>query len=183
MLKVVRITPRFSTREIIDTTIRKDWFIFQDALVDTGEKLHQYMRDYINKNRKRAGGTGNLANSVNFYKEAGAGLGRVFWGIGDISLLNAKAPEWYVINYGKTTSGQSYIPNYGNFVPGFFFGGDGRPKAEYAGKGKESFIHAPGFADKGMYPKHPIRPMHYIETTKIKLNRSINAILNKLRRG
>lgn len=181
MIKEIKITPKFSTREIIDTTIRKDWFIFQNDAFTLGSKVQAYMQNYINKNRKRQGGTGNLANSINLHTEASAGLGRIFWGVGDISLLNSKAPEWYVVNYGKTTGGIRYIPNYGGFIPGRFRGGDGRPDASQAGKGIEAFDYQPYIA-WGMFPKHPIRPIHYIQASRAKLNRDLRRLLNKLKR-
>lgn len=180
MIKSIKITPRFHTREIINSTIRKDWFIFQAQAMVLGERAHKYIQNYVNKNRKRTGGTGNLASSINFHKEAGAGLGRIFWGVGDLSLLNAKAPEWYVVNYGKTVGGVKYIPNWGNFVPGRFSGGDGRPQASQAGKGRDSFNYAPN-SGSGMFPKHSIRPMHYIQSTRAKVTRDIRILLTKLK--
>jgi len=176
------ITPKFNTRQIIDSTIRKDWFIFQSEAMDMGQSLHAYMQSYINSNRKRQGGTGNLANSINFSKKAGAGLGTIWWGIGHIPTLQSRAPYWYVVNYGKTVGGRPYIPNYGNFVPGKFSGGDGRPNAGMRGKGVESFRYASG-SGMGMNPKSPIRPINYIQSTQHKLNIDLRALLNRLKRS
>ena len=176
----MKITPRFSAREIIDYTIKRDWFQFQAEAMAMGQSLHAYMQSFINSNRKRQGGSGNLANSINFNKEAGAGLGRIWWGIGHIPTLQSRAPYWYVVNYGKTVSGRPYIPNYGNFVPGKFSGGDGRPDASMRGKGVESFKYASG-SGMGMYPKSPIRPINYIQATRHKLTMDIRALLARLK--
>jgi len=138
------------------------------------------MIHYINNNRKRSGGTGNLTGSINFDKKTPAGT--IWWGIGHIPTLQARAPYWYVINYGKTVSGQPYTPNWGNFVPGRFSGGDGRPQASMRGKGTESFTYTPN-SGMGMYPGMPVRPTNYIEATRHKLNIDIRAILDRLRRS
>lgn len=182
MIKSITITPKFHTREIAITTFRKDWIRLQAEAFIIGEKAHRYIQNYINKNRKRTGGTGNLSNTINFYVEAGAGTGRVFWGIGDLSILNIKAKEWYVVNYGKTVGGIRYIPNYGKFIPGVFGAGDGRPKSEYAGKGVESFHKIP-YSGYGMMAKHAIRPMHYIQATRHKVTRDLRLMFLKLKRG
>ena len=182
MIRRITITPRFNTREIINSTIRKDWFIFQAEAMNLGEKAHRYIQNYVNKNRKRTGGTGNLSRQINFDKLAGAGLGKIFWGIGDLNILNARAPEWYVVNYGKTVGGTKYIPFWGALIPGYFQGGDGRPKAEHAGKGRETFKRSAS-KDIMMSAKHPIRPMHYIQSTRAKVTRDMRILLMKLSRG
>lgn len=177
----MQITPRFHTREIMLDTLQKDWFILQAGAMEIGQKLHKYIQSYVNSHRKREGGTGNLAKSINFESKAGAGMGMISWGIGNINLLNTNAPYWYVVNYGKTVGGAPYIPNHGNFVPGYFRGGDGRPRAEMTGKGKESFVYEPN-SGKGMFPKTPIRPMNYIQATRAKLTRDVRLLLNKFKR-
>jgi len=179
MIKSIKITPRFHTREIINSTIGKDWGRFSKEAMILGKNTHNYMRKYINKKRKRSGGTGNLANSVNFYMDAGS-KGRIFWGVGDLSILNARAKEWYVVNYGKTVGGIKYIPYWGKFCPGYFRGGDGRPKASQAGKGREGFSKT-NYMGMGMFPKNAIRPMHYIQATRHKLTRDIRIMLTKIK--
>lgn len=176
----MKITPKFNIREIMDDTIKKDWFQFQEKAFFLGEKLRRYMQAYINSHRRRSGGSGNLANSINFDKMSRPGT--VGWGIGHIPTLMNRAPYWYVVNYGKTVSGKPYVPNYGGFVPGKFRGGDGRPKSEYAGKGVERFDYQSG-AGSGMWPAHAIRPMNYIQATMIKLDKSFKALILTLRRG
>lgn len=176
MLKKVTITPKFNTREIIDETIKKDWFEFQLQAFALGKKMTLYMQHYINNNRKRAGGTGNLAKTITFEGQTGAGV--ISWGIGNISVLNNRAPYWYVLNYGKKTTGAEFIPGGGKFVPGYF--GDGnRANPNLKGRGTEKFTHSRG-SGKGMYPGR-IRPINYIESTSFKLDREITLLLAKLR--
>jgi len=181
MTKVWRITPRFHEREIVNDIIHKNWDSLSAEVMKLGKTTHDYMQKYINKNRKRSGGTGNLANSVNFFLDAGS-KSHVFWGVGDLDILNARAKEWYVVNYGKTVAGIKYIPYWGNFAPGYFRGGDGRPKAKSAGKGREGFSKT-NYMGMGMFPKNPIRPMHYIQTTRAKLTRDLRILFTKIRKG
>jgi len=178
----MKVTPRFKTKKLWDETVQKDWFKFQERALVLGYRTLRYMKSYINANRKREGGSGNLAKSVDFVKEAGAGLGRIFWGIGSLDRLNTRAPYWYVVNSGKTVSGSPYIPARGGFVPGYFRGGDGRPKAEYAGKGREHFDYQSG-AGSGIWPTHPIRPINYIQASQVKMELELTKILQALKRG
>ncbi len=175
----INIHPKFHTREIMLTTLRKDWFEIQAGVYEIGQRLHKYIQTYVNSHRKREGGTGNLAKAITFDRHTGAGM--VSWGIGNVNILNSQAPYWYVVNYGKMVTGAPYIPAHGNFVPGYFRGGDGRPRAEMTGKGKESFVYEPG-GNKGMYPRTPIRPMNYIQATRAKLTRDIRALFIRIKR-
>ena len=177
MLKM-KISPKFSTKQIIDETLRRDWFIFQAEAYELGNIILQYMQSYINSHRQRQGNTGNLANVMTFRGFSGTGF--ISWGIGDISLLNSKAPYWYVINFGKKITGEAFIPGGGGFVPGYFGQGN-RPDPAMKGKGTESFSYAPRIK-MGMYPG-VIRPINYIEATRHKLDSEINKLLLKLKGG
>lgn len=172
----LHITPKFNVREIISNTIEKDWINFQAGAFDMGKRLHSYMQSYINSHRKRRGGTGKLAKSINFEVQAGAGLGTIFWGIGKIDLL---APYYYVINYGKMITGGEFIPFKGKKVPGSFEGR--RPMSGLKG-GTEKFNIADG-SGFAMTPKSAVRPMHYIEATKARLNANLKALLLRLKAG
>ncbi len=169
---MMNITPRFSVQEIIDTTIKKDWFRFQESAFRLGVRMHAYMIGYINKNRNRRGG-GNLAKSINFESHAGAGLGMVSWGIGNITKLASDAPYWYWANYG----GQ--IPGGGAWRPAMF--GDGRADASYRGKGV-STATAFKTIGGGNIPS-PARPINYIQATRARLDVDLMAILAALKRG
>jgi len=174
----MKITPRFSIREIMTDTIRKDWFRFQNFAFESGKSLAIYMQNYINSRRKRRRGTGNLADAITFETFATAPA-RVGWGIGNISVLNAKAKYWYVVNYGKMVSGQAFIPARGKFVPGSFEGD--APKSALRG-GVQHFNYHDG-SNMGMYPKSPIRPINYIQASRAKFNRELSLLIAKIRKG
>ena len=171
---MLKITPRFSAREIIDETITKDWFIFQNSAYLLGQRMATYMQSYINRNRRRRGGTGKLAKSMKFQGFTAPGM--VSWGIGHMPSL---PKYWYVVNYGKMVTGEAFIPFRGKFVPGSFEGN--RPSSALKG-GVEKFNRGDG-SKFGMRPKSPIRPMNYISATKARLNANLNVLLARIRMG
>ena len=176
MLKL-KITPRFSTKEIIDSTIKKDWFLFQLEAHNMGIALTAYMQSYINSNRKRRGGTGNLAKTIKFYPLNTAGV--VSWGIGSIAELNQQAKYWYVVNYGKKITGEAFVPYNGKFTPGSFEGS--RPNPAFAGgQGVQHFNKGDG-SGFGLKAKSAIRPINYIESTRHKLMIDMNRLLARLK--
>lgn len=170
----VTVTPRFSARQIMDETIRKDWFLFQSEAFALGQRTQIYMQNYIKNNKKRRGGTGKLEKAIDLVALTGAGF--VSWGVGSIATL---PPHWYVINYGKMITGGEFIPGGGKFVPGSFEGG--RAEAGLAG-GVEKFNYGDG-SGFGMTPKKPVRPMNYISATISRLNANLRALLVRIRRG
>lgn len=171
---MLKITPRFSAKEIYDETIAKDWFIFQNQAYLLGQRMTTYMQNYINRNRHRRGGTGNLAKAMNFQGFTAPGI--VSWGIGFIPSL---PKYWYVINYGKMVTGEAFIPFRGKFVPGSFEGS--RPNSALKG-GVEKFNIGDG-SKFGMYPKSVIRPINYIQSTQARLNTNLTALLARIRMG
>lgn len=173
------VKPKFDVKRIINKTIEKDWINFQSRALNMGKALHKYMQSYINRNRKRQGGTGRLSKAIDFAILATAPA-RIHWGIGSISKLNTIAKYWYVINYGKKVTGGQFIPGGGKFVPGYFGTGN-RPDSSLKGRGKESFTHSPR-SSMGMYPGI-IRPMHYIEATRYRLSRRLKRLIMGLRKG
>ena len=179
MISRVTITPKFNSKRIIDQVLRTRWFTFQARAFDLGKYLHAYIQNYINARRKRRGSTGNLANSIDFHVQAGAGMGRIFWGIGYIPSLQKSAPYWYVVNYGKMVNNVPFVPNKGNFVPGSFEGTSPNPALQ-EGVQKFNFDDGTGY---GMRPKNPIRPMNYISATKVIMNRQFRTLLLNLKKG
>lgn len=177
MIRKVTITPIFNAKHIMDATLKKDWFRFQNEAFKMGKSLHVYMQSYINSNRKRKGGTGNLAKSINFHSTSLPGF--ISWGIGNIAVLNSKAKYWYVINYGKTVTGKPFIPGGGNFVPGSFEGN--KPSSAMKG-GVQKFNYNDG-TGYGMYPKQAIRPMNYIQATRHQLDRRMRLLLASIKGG
>ena len=171
---MLRITPKFSAKEIYDSTIQKSWFIFQNEGYLLGNKMATYMQNYINRNRHRRGGTGRLANSIKFYEFTSAGL--ISWGIGFIPEL---PKYWYVVNYGRMATGELFIPFRGKFVPGSFEGS--QPESALRG-GVEKFNIGDG-SNFGMYPKSPIRPINYIQATRARVDANLKALLMRLKVG
>ncbi|MEQ9716550.1 MAG: hypothetical protein ABGF52_13615, partial [Candidatus Asgardarchaeum sp.] len=136
----VKVIPEFDVKTIIDETIGKDWKRFQANAFEMGKKLRRYMQTYINSHRHRSGGKGALAEAINFdYKLT---TGSIFWGIGEVEELNARAKYWYVVNYGTYYgSSERFIPGKKKggapkFVPGRFGAGFGHPPNSSL-KGKE----------------------------------------------
>ncbi len=170
----VKITPKFSPEEIRKTTIEKDWFRFQYEAFNLGAVLLRYMQSYINANRKRSGGSGRLAKSINLHKQTGAGM--IAWGIGHIPTLQNKVPYWYVLNYGKMFRGGLFIPGKGKGMMGSFEGN--RPDVSMKGKGTQRWINDGQYY---MKPKTPIRPINYIESTLHRLYTGLNKIFRKIK--
>lgn len=170
----LKITPRFSSKQIIDETIRKDWFMFQFEAMNLGARTLNYMQNFILTHRKRRGGTGKLAKSIKLYNVSGTGF--VSWGIGLIPELE---PYWYVINYGKMITGGDFIPGKGKAIPGSFEGS--RAEAGLGG-GVEKFNYNDG-TGFGMIAKKPVRPMNFIQATRARLNANLRNLINRLKRG
>jgi len=174
----MKITPRFSARNIFNETIKRDWFIFQNEVFEFGIKLRDYIQNYINTRRRRRGGSGNLASSISFesFSTAPAQVG---WGIGNINVLNQKAKYWYVVNYGAMVGGQPYVPNRGRYVPGSF---EGTPADPALKGGVQKFNYSDG-SNFGMFPKSPIRPLNYIQAGRRRMDIGIRAIITRLKKG
>jgi len=181
----VKVIPEFDVKTIIDETIGKDWKRFQANAFEMGKKLRRYMQTYINSHRHRSGGKGALAEAINFdYKLT---TGSIFWGIGEVEELNARAKYWYVVNYGTYYgSSERFIPGKKKggapkFVPGRFGAGFGHPpNSSLKGNGTESFTKNSEW-NSGMFPG-VIRPINYIEASKSKFNRDINGLLARMKR-
>ena len=185
MIKRVKLTPIFDTKEIMNTTLQKDWFEFQNHALQTGKALLHYMQSFINANRKRSGGKGTLARAMDFYIIDTKA--KVHWGIGHIPSLNQRAkgfggrPYWYVVNYGKKATGEAFIPGGGRYRPYMFTDGPADPSKRGAGTSK-----ATGFKRiTGSNEPKPsvIRPMNYIEATYHQLLSHINALLARFKRS
>lgn len=174
----MKITPKFDVRQIMADTIRKDWFNFQNLAFESGLSIAKYMQDYINSRHRRRGASGNLANAITF-ESLSTAPARIGWGVGNISVLNAKAKYWYVVNYGKMVTGQAFIPGKGKFIPGSFEGD--APRSALKG-GVQKFNYQDG-SNMGMFPKNPIRPMNYIQASRRKFNKDLNLLLLQMRKG
>jgi len=152
-------------------------FRFQNEAFLLGNQILAYMQSFINANRKRRGGTGNLAKSMKLETFAGAGTGMISWGIGKISDLMISAPYYYVVNYGKMITGQPYVPFHGKTVPGSFEGNHPNSTG-----GSEKFNIGDG-SGIFMTPGKAIKPMGYIQATRHQLNVKLRILLKSLSRG
>lgn len=169
-----KFIPKWNSRKIVNDIIRREWFLFQNGALSIGKRMHNFIRRYINNNRKRTGGTGNLARSIDFQDLSSPG--RISWGIGNIDKLQTSAPYWYVVNYGKKTKGGKFRPGGGKYIPGRY--SDGYPDSSKRGQGK----YRATSIRKRTNQKLPefIRPMHYIEVTNVRLESQINRLLARL---
>jgi len=176
MLKM-SITPKFNTKTIVSDTIGRTWFTFQNEAHLLGVALTAYMQSYINSNRRRRGGTGNLAKAIKFYPLNTVGV--VSWGIGSIAELNQQAKYWYVVNFGKKITGEDFVPYNGKFTPGSFEGS--RPNHAFAGGRGVMHFNKGDHSGFGMKAKSVIRNINYIEATRAKLMIDMNRLLMRLK--
>jgi hypothetical protein len=156
-------TPKFDSKTIYNEFIGKEWFKFQLLAYELGEHILQYLQTYINSHAKKEH-TGNLANAMTLERHAGAGEAQVSWGIGKISDLNIQVPYWKIINYG----GSGWHGDY-HFTPGFFNG--------------DVFKYNPMMPEGKMLPsgvKGIIKPMNYVEASRMQLDRELNIIIKAL---
>lgn len=182
MITKVTITPVFRVHEWTRKKLESTWMDFQNRALRLGQRTYVYMINYIRSHKKRGqsphlDGTLPLEKSIKLHILATAPA-IVSWGIGDLSVLQTQSPYWYVLNYGKTVSGKRFIPGGGKAVPGYFQP-SGRPDANKK-NGREPFIYDPGTFV--MYPKNPIRPINYIESTNFKLGSEFRVLLATLKR-
>jgi len=170
----MKITPKFNVKEIIDSTIRKDWFIFQAKAFELGQKAHAYMINYIKTHKHRVGGEGLLEGSIHFYPITGAVM--VGWGVGLISEL---PKYWYVVNYGKKVTGEDFVPGMGKIRPVVFSDGDADPNKRGAGTGQMWTLKRITGANELLPSK--IRPLNYIQATRARFNANLRNLLLKLK--
>lgn len=172
----MKIVPRFNAKEIIDSTIRKDWFQFEQHAFATGNTLLKYMKSYINNNHKRSGAKGKLAGAINL--DILSTVGQIHWGIGHILTLNSRVKSWYVVNYGKKVGGQPFVPGGGKYRPVMFE--DGPADSSKRGRGTSRATKFRKIQGGEAIP-NVIRPMHYIEATYKMLRKHANLILLRLK--
>jgi len=88
-----------------------------------------------------------------------------YWvGIGNIATLNAKAKYWYVLNYGKKLSGQTFYPGGSSLM----YGGQTRP-VHIPGGGViyrtiPTLMSTTGKISRNRMGFKPIQPFNYIQT-------------------
>ena len=167
------ISPKFSAREIIDNTIRKHWFEFQERAFNIGKLAHSYMINYIKSHKHRAGSSGLLERSINFYPITGAGM--VGWGVG---LMSELPKYWYVVNYGKKVTGEDFIPGMGKARPVVF--SDGNASSSKRGAGTGQMWTMRNITGNEPLPSK-IRPINYIQATRARVNANVRNLLIRLK--
>jgi hypothetical protein len=177
VIRKIIITPKFNATEIWHKTIQADWFDFQIHANKAGDALLHYMKTFINNNCKRTGSTGKLENAIDIKHLKGFGSGAIEWGIGDMSVLNAQAKHWHVINYGKKVGGEPFIPGGGQYRPVQFQDGPADPAKRGTGNSKAiAFKKIEGPNER---KPSPVRPMNYIEATQRRLVIYMETLLRK----
>lgn len=154
-------TPKFSAKEYMNQTLRKDWFELQLKFFNLGKSLHSYMTNFIQKRSKNP--TGNLSDSITYFQDPNT-KGRIHWSIGDLKVLSKKAPYWAIQNFGGNVNVPEIRPKRASVL---------RFKTK---DGQEVF------AKKTRPRSHIIKPMNYTQATAKKLNKDIKNILKKIRR-
>ncbi|MHA1437994.1 MAG: hypothetical protein ACTSPD_10490 [Promethearchaeota archaeon] len=162
--------------------LEKEWFILQGDLFELGEQVHQAMLLHITSNKQRPqvlhphGSPGSQSKlsledaiKLDIYSEPA----QFSFGIGNIDFLNANAPHWYWINYGKAQSGRVYPPEtIGQFQPG-------TPQPDLSAF--RSGILMPGLYS--VIPQKKMPAMNYIEMGEYILTNGLNKIIDRLKRG
>lgn len=173
----IDITPKFQATEIVHEIVEKTWFRFQVLAVELGSHILTYLQTYINAHTRRDGATGNLANAMTLDIDSTAGQAQVSWGIGHIPTLNSKVPYWRLINFG----GLTWAAKTGRGVPGFFGTGNAPdPTKRGTAVGTERFVYDTSDKHSMMFPKSPIKPMNYVEATRMQLDNELQKILTYL---
>lgn len=172
----IKIIPRFRSKKILHEGLGAIWFEFQDRIWKLGKGLHQEMKSYITTHTRRHPASGKLASAINFDRTTGAGT--VGFTIGNVEKLSQEAPYWYVVNFGKKTSGEQFIPGGGKFRPVRYNGNS--PTSEMRGRGTERASQI-GRISHSSQISSPIRPMNYISHTRKKMREGVAKIIKRLR--
>ena len=159
-------SPKFDAKTIYLEAVKIPFVKLEAELTDLADTMLSYLQTYINSNSQREH-SGNLANSmkIDYTSQKGGEAPSMGWGIGKFSDLDKLAPYWYLINYG----GSSFKGDY-HFVPGFFNG--------------NKFTYNPMIAEGKSLPsgvKGIIAPMHYVDVSRIQLDKEIQRILTSLK--
>jgi hypothetical protein len=166
---------------VIEDELVKMLMLFQLEIRNIGWDATNKVTQFIQQSIKRPGSTGNLYRAINCYEFGGAGTGMQGFGIGKISELNQKAPYWYVLNYGMTTSGNIFIPGMGKKAPvGTFIPGLPMPDPSSFRDGRWT----PGaWSHSGksytFVASRWIQPLNYIEFLEAYVEGRINQIMKQ----
>lgn len=173
MISRVTITPKLDVVQWSRKNLQRDWFEFQAKVYNLASITHNYIRNYISTHAKRKPITGNLVNAIDL--KIFSGPASIGFGIGNMEILQSKAPYWYVVNFGKKVTGEQFSPGGGQWRPVRF--GNSPADPQLRGKGRQkATVFAP--IGNGQIPSF-IRPMNYIQATVFQFNRALRAIMPK----
>jgi len=167
------VTPKFDSKEIIDTTLAPFWAEFQLAVYEVSESILSYLQNYINSHAKRKENSGLLARSINLIRLHGPA--EVGFLIGEIAKL---PPYWRIINYGGMTTATLQ----GWTIQGYFGSGN-PPDSSKSGSGVGNERWHSQWGTFAMQPKTAIKPMNYIEAVELFTALRINEIIAKTKKG
>ena len=173
MITKVVITPKFNVTNWVRKNLERDWFEIQEKVYNLGNQLHAYMITYIKTHKKRTPSTGNLERAIDL--KIFSLPAQVGFGIGNLQRLQALAPYWYVLNYGKKVTGERFIPGGRQWRPVRF--GNNSADSNLRGHGtQKATIFAP--IGGGKIPNY-IRPINYIQATQLQMGRALRTIIPK----
>lgn len=163
MAKVVKLENlEFEIKKAAKEMTEQFWWNVQPQIFALGRETERTMKLFIQKDTKRGGSTGNLASNIHFVPDMDTSA-HIQWGVGEIDVLMANAPYYYVVNSGKKITGGAFAPYNGKAILGDFEGE--RPDKGEVGKGTQHWNKL-GKRGKGFFmAPGVIRPMNYIENT------------------
>lgn len=132
------------------------------------------MVNYILSRRKRRPGTRTLTGAITY--EPIRGMAEIGFRIGNLNILQSKAPYWYVLNYGKKVSGERFIPGGGKYRPVMFGNSPADPSLKGHGTQRATIFRK--ITGNESIPT-AIRPINYISATIFKLGAEWRRILPK----
>lgn len=158
-IKVSVLDKGFSRRQ---ATIIRD--LSERHIEAIARETERVIKKKISERIKRAGSTGNLANSFFTVKISGG------WGVGDINFLNQQAPYWYWQNFGVAQSGRRIPPgtNENSRIRGHF-------EPDTNGRFKKG---SPSFP---MNPTKAIEAKNYIQATLNEVNQIVSGVVRRIK--
>jgi hypothetical protein len=146
--------------------------IAEDELKIIADNALLAMRNAITTQSKNPEGRLERALTVEYRR----GKNTVSFGIGDTDKLTREAPYWYVLNYGKTTSGKDFIPT------GFIgYVNDGPPIA--GAENKTGTLWEPSVTEGYLIIPKEFTPVRYITVGVDTIKQGMRNLNNKIREG
>ena len=138
----------------IALALDKFWFDYQAEIIETGEKINEDLKEFIDNHIKRPSSKGNLKNAITHESIIEPGV--TGFAIGDIKVLDEKAKYWRAVNWGSSHMVGKHLPR------GFFKPGKEAPDSTEFRKGR----WYSGSGKKAKYSPivtKPIPPMYFVE--------------------